>query len=164
MGSEGSLPHLQEPATCLYPEPDRSSFPFPLSRSYRRISLIPRLLWVFRKMVNFLLWRVVSTSSKAQAGGPPLVGCPWLLIQYICSYPLYLEAVPPFVTWAMPVLTGTHLSRISSVSFQKNYLALASEGEILPITGVITSKSVVLSEPVSFLVTITVTFLLLSVT
>jgi hypothetical protein len=28
-----------------------------------------------------------------QAGGPPLVGCPLLLIQYICSYPPYMEAV-----------------------------------------------------------------------
>jgi hypothetical protein len=28
-----------------------------------------------------------------QAGGPPLVGCPRLLIQYICSYPPYLETV-----------------------------------------------------------------------
>jgi hypothetical protein len=28
------------------------------------------------------------------AGGPPVVGCPRLLIQYICSYPPYLEAVP----------------------------------------------------------------------
>jgi hypothetical protein len=28
-----------------------------------------------------------------QAGGPPLVGCPRLLNQYIYSYPPYLEAV-----------------------------------------------------------------------
>jgi hypothetical protein len=28
-----------------------------------------------------------------QVGGPPLVGCPQLLIQYICSYPPYLEGV-----------------------------------------------------------------------
>src|SRR5215469_2104980 len=32
---------------------------------------------------------VVSTSPNLQAGGPPLVGCPRLLIQYIRSYPLY---------------------------------------------------------------------------
>jgi hypothetical protein len=29
-----------------------------------------------------------------QAGGPPLVGCPRLLIQYIRSYPPYLEGDP----------------------------------------------------------------------
>jgi hypothetical protein len=28
-----------------------------------------------------------------QAGGPPLVGCPRLLIQYIRRYPPYLDAV-----------------------------------------------------------------------
>jgi hypothetical protein len=33
----------------------------------------------------FLRW-VVSTSLKPKAGGPPLVGCPPLLIQYIHSY------------------------------------------------------------------------------
>ena len=36
-----------------------------------------------------LRWGVVSTSSNPQAGGPPLVGCPLLLIQYIRSYPPY---------------------------------------------------------------------------
>jgi hypothetical protein len=29
-----------------------------------------------------------------QTGGPFLVGCPQLLIQYICSYPPYVEAIP----------------------------------------------------------------------
>ena len=29
----------------------------------------------------------------AQPQGPPLVSCPRLLIQYMCSYPPYLEAV-----------------------------------------------------------------------
>jgi hypothetical protein len=72
-------------------------------RSYRRISLIPRLFAIFR-IINFLRWGVVSTSPNPQAGGPPLVSCPWLLIQYICGFPPYLEAVPPFATWgrAMP--------------------------------------------------------------
>ena len=32
---------------------------------------------------------VVSTSANPQAGGPPLVGCPRLLIQFIRSYPPY---------------------------------------------------------------------------
>ena len=32
---------------------------------------------------------VVSTSPNPQAGGPPLVGCPRLLIQFIRSYPPY---------------------------------------------------------------------------
>jgi len=39
--------------------------------------------------MNVLEGGVVSTSPKPQAGGPPLVGCPRLLIQYIRSYPPY---------------------------------------------------------------------------
>ena len=42
----------------------------------------------------FLAWCIfqrgaVSTSPNTQAGGPPLIGCPWLLIQYTRSYPPY---------------------------------------------------------------------------
>ena len=37
---------------------------------------------------SFLQGGVVSTSPN-QAGGPPLVGCPRLLIQFICSHPPY---------------------------------------------------------------------------
>jgi hypothetical protein len=40
----------------------------------------------------FLRWGVVSPPHNPQAGGPPLVGCPWLLIQYIRSCPPCLEA------------------------------------------------------------------------
>jgi hypothetical protein len=36
---------------------------------------------------------VVSPTPSLQAEGPPLVGYPRLLIQYICSYLPYLEAV-----------------------------------------------------------------------
>jgi hypothetical protein len=36
---------------------------------------------------------VVRPPPNPQAGGPPPVGCPRLLIQYIRSYPPYLEAV-----------------------------------------------------------------------
>jgi len=38
---------------------------------------------------NLLGWRVVSTSPNPQPGGPPLVECPRLFIQYIRSYPPY---------------------------------------------------------------------------
>ncbi|KAJ4442813.1 hypothetical protein ANN_04406 [Periplaneta americana] len=37
--------------------------------------------------------KVISPSLNPQAGGPPLIGCPRLLIQYIHSYSPYLEAV-----------------------------------------------------------------------
>ena len=39
--------------------------------------------------MNVLQGGVVSTSPNPQAGGPPLVGCPRLLIQFIRSYPPY---------------------------------------------------------------------------
>jgi len=43
-------------------------------------------MWVFLNKV-FLQGGVVSTSPNPQARGPPLVGCPRLLIRYIRSYP-----------------------------------------------------------------------------
>ena len=50
--------------------------------------------------VFFSRW-VVSVLSNTQGGGPPLVGCPRLLIQFIRSY-------PPSATWgrAMPWWQG----------------------------------------------------------
>jgi len=36
---------------------------------------------------SFLRLRVVSPSPNPQTGGPPLVGCPQLIIRYIRSYP-----------------------------------------------------------------------------
>ena len=56
---------------------------------YLRIVLSPEeasCLQVFLNM-NVLEGGVVSTSPNPQAGGPPLVGCPRLLIQFIRSYP-----------------------------------------------------------------------------
>jgi len=32
---------------------------------------------------------LLALRPTSQAGGPPLLGCPWLLIQYIRSYPPY---------------------------------------------------------------------------
>ena len=39
--------------------------------------------------ISVLQGGVVSTSPNPQAEGPPLVGCPRLLIQFIRSYPPY---------------------------------------------------------------------------
>ena len=58
---------------------------------YLRIVLSPdesSRLWLFLN-INVLQGGVVSTSPNPQAGGPPLVGCPRLLIQFIRSYPPY---------------------------------------------------------------------------
>ena len=65
---------------------------------HRRISPVSRPLCMNRNMFTFLRWGDVSTSPNTQVGGPPLVGCPRLLIQNIRSYPPYLEAVPPTAT------------------------------------------------------------------
>ena len=48
MKTEGSLPHLQQPATCPYLEPDRSS-PCPHPTSLRSILILsPIFDWVFQ--------------------------------------------------------------------------------------------------------------------
>jgi len=73
MGSEGSLQCSQEPAQ--------------------------RLCVTFR---NKLLLRQGIGSPNPQAGGPPLIGCPRLLSQYICSYPHIWRPSPPATPQRMP--------------------------------------------------------------
>ena len=60
---------------------------------YLRIVLSPKEASCLHLNMNVLQGGFVSTSPKPQAGGPPLVGCPRLLIQFIRSYPPS-EAVP----------------------------------------------------------------------
>ena len=67
MEPEVSLPHSQASATCLQEAP---------------------CMWMFLNL-NVLQGGVASPSPNPQAGGPPLVGCPRLLIQFIRSYPPY---------------------------------------------------------------------------
>jgi hypothetical protein len=43
--------------------------------------------------ITSLFFMMSYPHAKPQAQGPPLVGCPRLLIQYIHSYPPYLESV-----------------------------------------------------------------------
>jgi hypothetical protein len=88
MEPEGLLPHSQEPATCPYPE----------LKLYQRTSPGPRLCDMFRNVVIFYGEELLAPCPTPQAGGPPLVGCPLLLIQCIRSYPPYPEAVPPSAT------------------------------------------------------------------
>jgi len=49
----------------------------------------------------------INTSHNPQAGGPPLVGCPRLLIQSIRVYPPHWR---PFLHPQPEAVTGTHLS------------------------------------------------------
>jgi hypothetical protein len=47
----------------------------------------------FRNKLIFYSEELLAPRPTPQTGGPPLVGCPRLRIQYIRSYPPYLEAV-----------------------------------------------------------------------
>ena len=87
------------------------------------------LIWsacvIFRNNVIFFRWGAVNASPNPQAGGSPLVGCPRLLIQYICSYLPYPGTVPPFVTWVgrgMPWWQRSVYHELQFTSFQKVYL------------------------------------------
>ena len=72
-------------------------------------------------VVTFSRLGVISTSPKPQAGVPPFVGCPRLLIQYIRSYPPYLQAqchavvTESHLAQCHAVVTGTHLAQCHAV-------------------------------------------------
>jgi hypothetical protein len=76
--------------------------------SCQRISSGPRRFETFRNNKKFLRWVIVGPTPNPQAGGPHLVGCPRLLIQYIFSYPPYPQDFPPSAPWgcAMPWWQG----------------------------------------------------------
>jgi len=92
-------PHLQVPSTCPYLEPARSSpythitlrdIPFSLLKSYLIISSGLRLsVWIFRKEIRIYCEELLAPCLKPQAGGPPFVRRPRMLIQYIHSYLAY---------------------------------------------------------------------------
>ena len=95
MEPESSLPYSQAPATCpwcmmppleTFPPGDPSGGVF-----YIRIVLSPEEASRPRIFRNRIVSRggVVSTSPNPQTGGPPIVGCPRLLSQFIRSYPSY---------------------------------------------------------------------------
>jgi hypothetical protein len=54
----------------------------------QRIRPGPRLFYDFRNKLIFLRRRIFSATPNPQVGGPLLVICPRLLIQYIRSYPV----------------------------------------------------------------------------
>jgi hypothetical protein len=70
---------------------------------------IPRPRVTFRNEL-FLQWGVASSSTNLHAREPPIVGCPWQLIQYSRSYPSHPEAVSSIRHSRMHhvVMTGTH--------------------------------------------------------
>ena len=52
-----------------------------------------------RALVKCFVTTVVSISPNSLSEWPPLIGCPRLLLQYICSYPPQLEVVLLSATW-----------------------------------------------------------------
>jgi hypothetical protein len=91
--------------------PVRPIHPYLPKVQLQRISPGPRRFETFRNNKKILRWGIVGLKPKPQAGGPPLAGCPRLVIQYIRSYPRYPEDFPPSANWgrAMPWWQGTHL-------------------------------------------------------
>ena len=83
----------------------------------------------FSKHDTFLRRGVVNTSPNPHTGGPPFVGCPRLLIQYIRSYPTYWrpflhpqrEDAPcrgdrdPLITGILRLCTNFRYTRMTSV-------------------------------------------------
>jgi hypothetical protein len=59
-----------------------------------------------------ILRDVVTPLVKTDTGGPPFVGCPRQLIQYIHSYSPYLEAISSICNLRMnhALVTGDHLN------------------------------------------------------
>jgi hypothetical protein len=91
----------------------KSHIYFPSSSSFQRIRPSPTPCVTFHKKPAFLRWGILSPSSNPQAGRPPFVCCPWLVIQYVCSYPPYLEAVSSIRNMRRrhAVMTATHISK-----------------------------------------------------
>jgi hypothetical protein len=81
--------------TCPIQAPNiphsKSHFHFLVLRSCQSILPGLRLSVIIYNKFKALWWGAVSHPPNPQAGGPPPVSCPQLLIQFICSHPLYLE-------------------------------------------------------------------------
>ena len=83
-----SLPHSPLPADPPYIPRTKPLVPSPLlSRTALPIQVTDNCSCLATK--PGFRWGIVSISPNLQARGPPLVGCPRMLFQYIRSYPPY---------------------------------------------------------------------------
>ena len=80
----------------------KSHTPFPSLGSYQSISPTPRLTLCF-VTIRFYGEQLTAPRPNPQAGGPPFVGWPLLLLQYIHSYPPHwrplLHSQPEDAPW-----------------------------------------------------------------
>jgi hypothetical protein len=77
---------------------------------------------MFHNKLEVLQWAVVGPPSNPKAGGPPLGGCPQLLIQYICSYLHIWRPSPLPTTWGCVVPWWQDpLTWLLSVQFCNNF-------------------------------------------
>ena len=83
----------------------------------QRISPDPRLRESFRNVVIFYAKESLTPLPTPPTGGPPCVGCPRLLIQYICSSPPYWKPSAPSATWERTMPWWQWLSRITYRTF-----------------------------------------------
>jgi hypothetical protein len=74
-----------------YQVPNTTSIFRSLHRS--KVSVKPEAMYNIKYHSDFLRRGLVKILTKPQAVGPPTVGYPPLLIQYICNYRPYLEAI-----------------------------------------------------------------------
>ena len=73
MEPEGSLPHSQLPATCLYHEPARSvNVPLSLPRSYQSINPGSRQMFMIRDKVSFYGEELLASRPTPKLEDHPL--------------------------------------------------------------------------------------------
>jgi hypothetical protein len=96
--------------SILFQVPNLMSFFHWLGRAKESVQVWGALKH-FVTIKNFYGEGFSAPRTTPQAGGPLLVSCPRLHIQYIRSYRPYPEDFPPSATWGrtMPWLQGTHL-------------------------------------------------------
>ena len=97
-GNDGLRP-VVEPGTllhtyCVVQSPSWAANWFAASQEIPRISRNPKFHYRTHKPPPSRMWMfyregLLAPRPTPQAGGPPLVGCPRLLIQFIRSYPSY---------------------------------------------------------------------------
>jgi hypothetical protein len=86
----------------------------------RRLRRTLRPCVTFRNKLYFMVRIVLNPSPNPQAGGPSLIGWPWLFIQYIRSYPPLLEAVVNTVmNLRVPQEMGNILTSWVTISFSR---------------------------------------------